>query len=111
MYDAGNVCGDHPVGVVGSDALAGSASMLNEAKSAASGLNVGGIVFRVQDGRRQFLARSVALFVENEWSWTFEKAEAYPFAGYGCAEAVAEILRRNGEGDCFAMVVREGDGE
>ena len=109
MYDTGNVCGDGAVGVVGSNALAGSTSMLGGAKSAASGLNVGGVVFRVHGGRRQWLARSVALFVENEWSWTFEGDEAYPFAGYGCAEAVAEILRRNGEGDCFAMVVREGE--
>jgi hypothetical protein len=109
MYDARDVRGGDAVGVVGVGALAGSAAGIDSARSALfSGLNFGGVVFRVHDGRRQWLARSVALFVEAEWSWTFERAEAYPFAGYGCAEAVAEILRRDGEGDCFAMVCKEG---
>jgi hypothetical protein len=109
MYDAHDVRGGNAVCVVAVGALAGSPALVDDAKSTLfPGMNIGGIIFRVQDGRRQWLARSAALFVEVEWSWTFERADAYPFAGYGCAEAVAEILRRDGEGDCFAMVCKEG---
>jgi hypothetical protein len=68
----------------------------------------GGLVCRVRDGRRQWLHRDEALFAECEWSWSFEATNAFVFAGYGCAEAVAEILTRNGEGQCYPVVCKAG---
>jgi hypothetical protein len=68
----------------------------------------GGVVCRVQDGRRQWLRRDEALFAECEWAWSFEVGNAFVFAGYGCAEAVAEILTKNGEGQCYPVVCKGG---